>query len=234
MCPRILTVGLCLLLLAGCKRGAKDTGPGRDDRSGEQSVPARAERKAEKKDEPNWLKDERAQSKTDQLPVDGPTSSGKQPWNVGAPAGGFQPTTGAATAPNAPPGKPTAGGTGVLQPEPAAQGANPAPAGNAPPTGLVNRTVTEADMRDIHTFIDNRSGATGRMPSQADTFTALAAAQSPAAGLVKAGAIILTDAKQRESVWAFEANAYLKGGLLVGPSGVERVTAEELKKRLGK
>ena len=151
MRPRILTVGVCLLLLAGCKRGAKDSGPTRDD--------------------------------------------GKAP-----------------------------------QREP---GGLPPPAGNTP-RGAAMRAVAAADMRDLQVFIDTAALASGRMPSGADIYAALVDARSPAAALVKDGAIVLTGARERESVWAFEANAYLSGGLVVSQNGVERLTAGELKKRLGK
>ncbi|HEY1186203.1 MAG TPA: hypothetical protein VGE74_01040 [Gemmata sp.] len=244
----VLTVGVCLILLVGCKRGTKDTGPARDDRANAklQPAPVAPAVKVEKKDEPNWLKDERVQPKTGQLPVDGPASSGKQPWNVGPPAGGFQqpvpgvqPTApaGAAALPMKPPGEPNAGAPVA---KPPAGGAAPvgnvpalAPAGNTP-LGAAKRVVAMADMRDLQIFIHDSSLVLGRMPTGAEVYAALVEARSPAAALVKEGAIIVTGAKERESVWAFEARAYLNGGLVVTHNGVERVTAEELKKLLGK
>lgn len=230
---RITLLLVCLVLGAGCKRGAKTTGPARDDLANAKVQPAPAtsapERKDDKKDEPNWLKDPRVQPKRDQLPVDGPASSGKQPWVAGAVDVGAPP---AAKANPGAPAQPAAGAMPV-QPVP---GANPpalAPAGNTP-RGAAARVVAMADMRDLQIFIDNASGATGRMPSGAEIMAALIEAKSPVAGLVKDGAVILTGAKQRESVWAYESRAYLSGGLVVSQNGVERLTAEELKARLGK
>lgn len=241
---RITLLLVCLLLGSGCKRGAKDTGPARGDLANAKLQPPPTpapEPKPEKKEEPNWLKDPRVQPKKDQLPVDGPASGGQQPWSVGAPEGGFQkPVPGvqpspAGAQPLAVPAKPPAVGVAALpaQPAPAANVPALAPAGNTP-RGAAARLVAMADMRDLQLFIDTASGATGKMPSSAEVMVALIEAKSPVAGLVKDGAIVLTGAKQREGVWAFEARAYLNGGLVVTQNGVERVTAEELKKLLGK
>jgi hypothetical protein len=100
--------------------------------------------------------------------------------------------------------------------------------------GLPAARVAEADMKGVWVFIENRSGATGQMPPPATTYAALVAAKSPAAALVKDGAIILTSATAREGVWAYEARAYLSGGVVATNSGVETMTAAELKHRLGK
>ena len=102
------------------------------------------------------------------------------------------------------------------------------------PPGLPRTRVSEADLKDVWVFVENASGASGRMPPAATTYAALIAAKSPAAALVKDGAIILPDAKAREGVWAYEAQAYLSGGLVATSSGVETMTAAELKRRLGK
>lgn len=245
----LLLVGL--LVCAGCKRGAKDTGPARGDLANAKLQPAPApEPKPEKKEEPNWLKDPRVQPKKDQLPVDGPANGGKQPWGVGAPEGGFQqpvagvqPNAAGGVQPMPVPAKPAAVGIAALPAPvapaamaPAAPAANVpalAPAGNTP-RGAAARVVAMADLRDLQIFIDTASGATGKMPTSAEVMAALIEAKSPAAALVKDGAIVLTGAKQREGVWAFEARAYLNGGLVVTQNGVERVTAEELKRLLGK
>lgn len=249
---RITLLLVCLVLGAGCKRGAKDTGPARGDLANAKLQPAPApepkpEKKDEKKAEPNWLKDPRVQSKKDQLPIDGPANGRKQPWGVGAPEGGFQPPVpgvqpnpAGAVQPMPVPAKPPAVGVAALPPQAAPAAMAPAtnvpalaPAGNTP-RGAAARVVAMADMRDLQIFIDNASGATGKMPTSAEIMTALIEAKSPAAALVKDGAIVLTGAKQREGVWAFEARAYLNGGLVVTQNGVERVTAEELKRLLGK
>ncbi len=239
MGTRILVAGLCLLLMIGCaKRGAKNTAPANNSKNEQThasaSPVAKNDNKAEKTDNedgPNWLKDDRFKNKKDQLPVDsGPVASKPpSPINVGsAPPGGF-----AAPVPGVQPvggGKPPT--AGVLQPVPV----NPPPVavGGGTPIGAANKLVAMADMREVWVFIENASGASGKMPAAATTFAALVEAKSPAAKLVKDGAIILTGANERESVWAFEARAYLNGGLVVSQNGVETLTAAELKARLGK
>jgi hypothetical protein len=108
--------------------------------------------------------------------------------------------------------------TPAPQPKP-----QPAPAGPA---------VTRQDLEDVRIFIDNASGASGQMPPPVQVLAALQQAQSPAAGLVQKGAIVLTGARTREAVWAYEAAALQRGGLAAGPNGVETLTAAALKQRL--
>ena len=94
--------------------------------------------------------------------------------------------------------------------------------------------VTQADLKEIHLFIDNFSGASGSMPDVKTTYAALVEAKAASAALVKSGAIVLTGSRTRESVWAYVAAALTDGGLAVTNSGVETFTADELKKRIGK
>jgi hypothetical protein len=107
---------------------------------------------------------------------------------------------------------------------------NPPPQSPAKPAA----TVTRQDMEDIRIFIDNASGATGQMPSAQLVHDALVQAGSPAAGLVKNGAIVLTGTRNREGVWAYEAKALQQGGMVAGANGVEVVSAADLKQRLGR
>ncbi|VTR94402.1 unnamed protein product [Gemmata massiliana] len=244
MGTRILVAGLCLLLVIGCaKRGAKNTAPANDSNNEQAraNTPPAVTPVDKKPDEKkagsgegasSWLKDDRFQTKQNpQLPVDsGPVGSKPpSPINIGsAPQGGF-----AAPVPGVQPGgggKPPV--AGVLQPVPV----NPPPiaSGGGTPIGAANKIVAMADMREVWVFIENASGASGKMPTAALTYAALREASSPAAALVKDGAIILTGSTSRESVWAFEARAYLNGGLVVSQNGVETLTAAELKTRLGK
>jgi hypothetical protein len=90
-----------------------------------------------------------------------------------------------------------------------------------------------ADMRDLQIFIHDVSLVTGKMPTPGEIFAALLAARSPAAALVKDGAIILTGATDREGVWAYEARALSQGGLAVSQNGTQTLTAAELKAMLG-
>jgi hypothetical protein len=103
----------------------------------------------------------------------------------------------------------------------------------AQPPAAGGGTVTMKDMEDIKTFVHDASLVSGRMPAPEFVYGALVQAGSPAAGLVKSKAIVLTGAQTRESVWAYEAKALQQGGMAVGPNGVETVTAADLKQRLG-
>jgi predicted small lipoprotein YifL len=94
-------------------------------------------------------------------------------------------------------------------------------------------TVTVKDMEDIKIFIHDSSLVMGRMPAKEFVYGALVQAGTPTAKLVNSGAIVLTGAQSREGVWAYEAKALEQGGMIVGPNGVETVTATELKRRLG-
>lgn len=231
MFVRILVLGLCLAVAPGCaKRVAKK--PAGDHDTAEKAGPAAAPSADDKKaDEPNWLNDPRFKKESGgpALPVETPPG-GKPGWGIPAkgewtaPAPGVQPMP-AGTAVGAPPA------AGIPLPEPVRP---PAPAAAATPTAPKFSPVTEADMKDVWTYIENASGATGKMPSQALIFQTLIGAESKAAPLVKDGSIYLTGAKTRESVWAFETKALTGGGLVVTHNGVETLTAAELKKRLGK
>ena len=91
--------------------------------------------------------------------------------------------------------------------------------------------VTKDDMEAIFTFVDNASGASGKMPSGMDVYNALLAAKPSTAALVQQRAIFILQPAQRESVWAMEAKATTQGGMIVTNNGVETVTADEAKKR---
>jgi hypothetical protein len=88
-------------------------------------------------------------------------------------------------------------------------------------------------MQEVWIYMENASAVSGRLPPPAEVYAALVQTQAKAAELVRNGAIILTGAKNRESVWAFETAALQYGGWVAGPSGVENVSASELKRRLG-
>ncbi|QDU18428.1 hypothetical protein [Urbifossiella limnaea] len=103
----------------------------------------------------------------------------------------------------------------------------PQPAGQRIPVG-------QKDMEDVRIFIDNFSGAGGRMPTQAETRAALQMSGTPAFGLVQRGAITLTGATTREGVWAYETAAANSGGLIAGANGTETVTPAEFARRLGR
>lgn len=253
MCTRILLVGMVLVLAIGCaKRTTKTNAPSKDETAGvkpqPQPAPPAPNDKNKKDDGPNWLTDSRwkkDEPKAD--PQDPKGTSNKQPWGISPPQGGWQgPNAGVPPVQPGPggmvppgpgggqpgpigpvPGVPNPPGMGMLQPQPTPQNPTPMPAPKFSP-------VTEKDMFDLQVFIDNASGASGKMPSPLMIYQALVATKSPAAELVQNGSIYLTGATTRESVWAFETKAITQGGLVVSQNGVETLTAAQLKARLGR
>ncbi len=220
---------------------AKDKGPGAQE------------------EKPNWLNDPRFNKKGEggNLPSDAP-KGGKPSWGITPPAEGWNGQGPPPTLPTQPvqPGIP-----GIAPPQPQPQlppmggvppqpmGAVPAqpaqpmkppqppampPAANAPAPAAGGKTVTKADLNDVWVFIDNFSGASGKMPPPQLVYAALVEAKSPAADLVKGNYIILTGATTRESVWAYEKDAPTNGGWIATQNGPEQVTAKEFAQRLGR
>lgn len=230
MFTRILIVGLCVAVATGCARRNAKKPTATDEPSvtaAKPMTPLAAIPSDKKGGEPNWLGDSRFEKDSGPgLPADAPPG-GKPGW--GLPKGDY-------TAPPPPAGMPMGApnGNGVLQPEPVKPPPAAPAAPVAPTTAPKYSPVAEADMKEVWIFIENASGASGKMPSPALTYQALVTAESKAAPLVKDGSIYLTGATTRESVWAFEMKALTHGGLVATQNGVETLTAAELKKRLGK
>jgi len=240
MFTRIVAAGVLACLLAGCaKKTAKTTVP---DNPAPAPAPQVADRgkpggsdKAGKNDKtrpdgnsPNWLNDPRF-NKDNQLPPDG--SSGKPGWGVKPPDGGWQP-------PNAPgpqPGNPGPAAGSPVPPRPGigGPGASVPPAAGTPTQPTTGgKPVAEADMKDVWIYIENASGASGKMPTPDLVLAALLQAKSPAAALVRDGSIVLTNTRTRDSVWAYEAKAITQGGLVASQNGVETLTPAQLAGRL--
>jgi hypothetical protein len=132
------------------------------------------------------------------------------------------------------PGKPGLG-MNISEPPGGWGGATTVAGSNKPPlTSNITNTkpVTEADMKEIWNFVDSRSGSTGKMPSIIDITSALASARTHSSDLIKDGSIVLTGAKTREAVWAYERKAATQGGWVASQNGVENLTSDELKERL--
>ena len=83
-------------------------------------------------------------------------------------------------------------------------------------------------MKEVWIFIENRSAATGTMPSPKEVYAALKAANANAADLLRDGSIVLTASATRESIWAYEAKAPTQGGLVASQNGVETLTSTAL------
>jgi hypothetical protein len=226
MFTRITTVAVLVCLTTGCaKKSAKFTGKADDSAAATPQLaskekPADGADKKKSDDRPNWLTDPRAETEKDQLPVENQPEKPGLGVKLPVPELGAPPRI----EPGPQPGKPM----GVLQPQPAAP-----PATTTTPK-LGGKPVSEADMKEVWIFIENASGASGRMPQPALVYSALVKAEAKAADLVKDGSIFLTGSTARESVWAFEWKALKQGGWVASQNGVENLSAAELKRRLGR
>ena len=100
--------------------------------------------------------------------------------------------------------------------------------------GKVQETVTAIEMKDLHLFIANIEITDGKMPTK-EIVRDYAKKENPKlAQLLENGTIVLTGTNRRESVWAYEKNAPEKGGWVITNVGESKMTADELKKALGK
>jgi type V secretory pathway adhesin AidA len=213
MVTRVVLAGL-LIFAAGCARKPPKTAPTKDTAPppGGAGTAAKGQDAkdlaAKSSEKPNWINDPRLKAND-------------------APAAPVAAASGI-------PGKPGLGFTvpGGYADQPAARPAGPTPTTSSQPSPGVNAAVSEADMKDVWVYIENASGASGSMPSPGSIQEALELAGSPAAKLVKDRAIVLTGATMRDSIWAHEAAALTKGGLAASQNGVERLTADELARRL--
>jgi hypothetical protein len=97
------------------------------------------------------------------------------------------------------------------------------------------RAVTQNEMNNIRTFIEDASLASGQMPTAQQTFQALQQGARATAKLVEDGDIILTGTRQREGIWAYTKEAVSTTGehLVVNGSGVQRMTPQQIRQALG-
>ncbi|MCI0701731.1 MAG: hypothetical protein L0241_11665 [Planctomycetia bacterium] len=243
----LLLTALCLLV--GCaKKTAKNTEPTEVAKAKPQPPTpepnTKVSKKKDKKDDgPNWIKKKEPLG-PNELPIE--NTPGKPNYGINPlPPNSVAPVPNPGVQPIPQPG-PGPGPMPVPNPQPNPMG-GPNPPPKPPPGGVLQpmpvkppvaqpavpaKRVEKADMQEIFIFINDRSGATGKMPDIQTTYAALVEAKSKAAPLVKDGTIILTGSTQRESVWAYEANALLNGGLVVSQNGVETLTAAQLLQRL--
>lgn len=101
-------------------------------------------------------------------------------------------------------------------------------------TNKVKETVNAIEMHDLYLFIYQIEAIDNRMPSK-DEIRQYAKKENPKLSkLLEDGVIVLTGSKTRDSVWAYEKDAPTRGGWVVTGSGETKMTADELKKALGK
>jgi hypothetical protein len=239
---RLWMLVILLIGTVSCQRPARLTGPSPESTPGERSAarkendsggvsrssvsdrgigPNSSDSRIAQDQQPNWIGDPRYLREKNASPTVGSSGSGTGKGQPPGTAGGV--TGGGITV-----GSPGGGSLPVTPVSPTV------PANSDPPrpSTITRPSVTQADMQEVWIYMENASAVSGRLPQPAEVYAALVQTQAKAAELVRSGAIILTGAKNRESVWAFEASALQQGGWLAGPGGVEQVTAAELRRRL--
>ena len=97
----------------------------------------------------------------------------------------------------------------------------------------VNETVSALEMKDLHLFITEKELAFNQMPDQKAIMDYAKKENPKLHKLLDSGAIVLTGITQREGVWAYEKDAPSKGGWVITHTGESKMTADELKQRLG-
>ena len=100
----------------------------------------------------------------------------------------------------------------------------------------VARTVSQAQMKDLHLFLENASAGSesGKLPTPKQTIETLKTDPSGRvlSSLIADGDIVLVGNPSRESVWAYTKDAPTKGGIVISSSGVETLPADQVQQRL--
>jgi hypothetical protein len=99
--------------------------------------------------------------------------------------------------------------------------------------GAVNRTVTAAELHDLHLMLNTAKGASGRVPTSQETVGMLNRPDGnpKLREMVNDGTIVLVAAPQEEGLWAYDKNARTQGGWILTHNGAERVTAQDFASR---
>jgi hypothetical protein len=126
-----------------------------------------------------------------------------------------------------------AGGIGVVVNPSAALGGGGGGGAAMAVRKAAKRAATNNELHQIHLFIESASAASGQMPSPQETLAALQREAPKIAEAIKEGVIVLTPARSREEIWAYEAIALEQGGQVLTNTGIERMDADTLKRRLG-
>ena len=101
--------------------------------------------------------------------------------------------------------------------------------------GAVNRVVTQAELHDLHLFMNTVKGASGRVPTSQETWDALSRPDGnrKLVQLIQDKVITLVPSPQEEGLWAYGTEVPTSGGMILTHSGVERVTAQDFNARFG-
>jgi hypothetical protein len=100
--------------------------------------------------------------------------------------------------------------------------------------GAVKRIVDAKDMEQLGIYFNYAAdGATGRVPGKDVILEDVKKADPKLGKRIDDGDIVLTGVTDREGLWAYAHDVPTIGGWVLTPSGPERITAEEFKKRMG-
>ncbi|MEZ6140989.1 MAG: hypothetical protein R3B84_10495 [Zavarzinella sp.] len=96
----------------------------------------------------------------------------------------------------------------------------------------VVRTVTEAELKSLHTFMYTAYATNGKVPTSQETWAAIQQADRKLVELIQAGVLILIPNPQPEGIWAYPQESLTKGGAVLTQQGVERKTVPEIQQLL--
>ena len=104
--------------------------------------------------------------------------------------------------------------------------------------GAAVRSVSQAELHDLHLFLENAAAATGQLPPREQTLTMLKRPDGnrKLVEMIEAGDIVLNSPRSREGVWAYDKAALSapNGGMILTNNGVQRVNSpQELRQLLG-
>jgi hypothetical protein len=115
-------------------------------------------------------------------------------------------------------------------------GGNPTAGGAAQAVrGAAQRTVTAAELHDLHLFMTQAKLAAGRVPTYAETWQALNQPDGnrKIVQMIQEGILIMVNNPQDEGLWAYAKEAPTQGGWILTHNGAERVTAQDFASRFG-
>jgi hypothetical protein len=95
---------------------------------------------------------------------------------------------------------------------------------------VLNRTVTQNDLNQLRTFMENAKAEKGSYPRSLDDLPGLAKDAPNLANAIKSGELVL--AGGQNDILAYEAAALDDRGSVVTAQGVTTMTADELKAKL--
>jgi hypothetical protein len=96
-----------------------------------------------------------------------------------------------------------------------------------------SNAINGPQMHGLQLHITTMELANNRMPSKEEILAYVKKEDPKLSKLLEEGVIVLTGATTREGVWAYEKDAPTNGGWVITGSGESKMTAEELKQRLG-